>query len=55
MTKHQENSAQGFGDNYLTNNLAKFLPDRIKPWRVEALRVCTGYNFFERKSLMRAF
>ena len=44
--KNQENSAHGFGDNYLTNHLVKFLQDRIKPWRVGALRVCTGYNFF---------
>ena len=40
--KKQENSAHGFGDNYLTNHLVKFLQDRIKPWRVGALRVCTG-------------
>ena len=31
-----------FGGNYLTNHLVKFLQDRIKPWRVGALRVCTG-------------
>ena len=29
-TKNQENSAQRFGDNYLTNRLAKSLQDRIK-------------------------
>ena len=52
--KNEENSAHGFGDNYLTNHLIKFLKDRIKPWRVGALRVCTGYNFFKRKSLVRA-
>ena len=45
-TKNQENTAYGFGDNYLTNPLVKFLQDRIKPWRVGALRVWTGYNFF---------
>ena len=32
-TKNQENSAHCFEDNYLTNHLAKFLQDRIKPWR----------------------
>ena len=32
-TKNQENSAHRFEDNYLTNYLAKFLQDRIKPWR----------------------
>ena len=30
-TKNQENSARRFGDNYLTNDLVKFLQDRIKP------------------------
>ena len=54
-TKYQENSAHGFVDNYLTNHLAKFQQDRIKPWRVGALKVCTGYHFFKRKSLVRAF
>ena len=44
-TKNQENSAQRFEDNYLTNHLVKFLQDRNKPWRVEALRVGTGYHF----------
>ena len=53
LTKNQENSAHRFVDNYLTNHLAKFLQDRIKPWR--ALRVCTGYHFFQRKLLVRAF
>ena len=33
-TKSQENSAHHFVDNYLTNHIAKFLQDRIKPWRV---------------------
>ena len=37
--KNQENSVQHFVENYLTNHLAKFLQDRIKPWRVGALRV----------------
>ena len=45
-TKNQENSAQRFGDNYLTNHLLRFLQDRIKPLRVGALRVSTGYHFF---------
>ena len=45
-TKNQENSAHRFGDNYLTNHLVKFLQERIKHWRVGALRVCTGYHFF---------
>ena len=47
QTKNQENSAYDFGENYLTNHLVKFLQDRIKPWRVGALRVCTGYNFIK--------
>ena len=29
--KNQENSAHRFEDNYHTNNLVKFLQDRIKP------------------------
>ena len=29
--KEQENVTHGFGDNYLTNHLAKFLQDKIKP------------------------
>ena len=45
-TKNQENSAHPFGGNYLTNHVVKFLQDRTKPWRVGALRVCTGYHFF---------
>ena len=45
-TKNQENSAQRFGDNYLTNHLLRFLQDRIKPLRVGALRVSTGYHLF---------
>ena len=32
--------------NYLTNHDVKFLGDKIKPWRVGALRACTGYHFF---------
>ena len=54
-TKNQENSAHRFGHNYLTNHLVKFLQDRIKPWRVGSLKVCTGYHFFQRKLLVRAF
>ena len=45
-TKNQKNSAHCFADNYLSNHLVKFLQDRIKPWRVGALRVCTAYNCF---------
>ena len=50
--KSQENSAHLFGNNYLTNNLVKFLQDIIKPG---ALRVCTVYHFLKIKPLMRAF
>ena len=45
LTINQENSAHHFGDNYLTNHLIKYLQDKIKPWRVGPLRVCTGYHF----------
>ena len=45
-TRNQENSAHRFVDKYLTNYHAKFPQDRIKPWRVGALRICTGYHFF---------
>ena len=54
-TKNLENVALQFGDNYLTNHLVKILEDRIKPWRVGAHRVCTGYHLFKIKSLVRAF
>ena len=37
-TKNQESSAHRFGGNYLTNHLVKFLQDRIKAWKVGALR-----------------
>ena len=47
LTNYQENSADRFVNNYLTNHLAKFLQDRIKPWRVGALRVWTSYHFFK--------
>ena len=30
-TRIQENSAPRFGENYLTNHLAKLLEERIKP------------------------
>ena len=43
--KNQENFAHRFGDNNLTNQLVKFLQDRITPWRVGALTMCTGYHF----------
>ena len=46
LTKNQENCAHRFVDNYLTIYLAKSLQGRIKPWKVGALRVCTGYHFF---------
>ena len=45
-TKNQENSADCFVGNYFTNHLTKFLQHRIKPWRIGALRVCTGYHVF---------
>ena len=35
--------------------IIKFLEDRIKPSRVGALGVCTGYHFFKRKLLVMAF
>ena len=47
--------AHRFGDNYLTNHLVKFLQDRIKPWRVGARRVCTGYHFFNENCPVRGF
>ena len=37
LIKNQENSAHHFEDNYHTNNLVKFLQDRIKPWWVGVL------------------
>ena len=45
-TKNQENSAHRFGYNYLTNHLAKFLLDRMKPWRVGALKGRIHYEIF---------
>ena len=54
-TKNKESTAQRFGDNYPTHHLVNFLQDRIKPWRFGALRICTVYNFFKRKSLVTAF
>ena len=54
-TKNQENSTHRFGDDYPINHLIKFRQDRIKPWRVGALKVCTGYHFFWTKSLVRVF
>ena len=50
--KNQENSAHGFEENYLAN-LTKFMQDRIKPYKVGALRVGTGYNFFCKKHLVK--
>ena len=46
LAKNKENLTHRFVGNYLTNHLAKFLLDRIKPWRIGALRVCTGYHIF---------
>ena len=43
--KDEENSVHLFGDNNLTNHIAIFLQDWIKPSRVGALRVSTGYQF----------
>ena len=44
-TKNQENSAHRFGK--LSHELSrKISEDKIKPWRVGALRVCTGYHVF---------
>ena len=37
--KNTENSAHSFGENYLTNHLARFLQNRIKSERVVALTV----------------
>ena len=54
-TKNQENSTHRFGDDYPINHLIKFRQDRIKPWRVGALKVCNGYHFFWTKSLVRVF
>ena len=53
--KIKKNSAHCFGDNYLTNHVIKFLQDRFKPWRVGALKGCTGYHFFKRKLLVTTF
>ena len=36
-TKNQQNSAFGFGDNYLSNILVKFLQDRIGVGQSELL------------------
>ena len=53
-TKYQDNSAHCFGESYLRNHFMKFLQDWIKPCRVGALRVSTGYNFFQTNSLVEA-
>ena len=50
VTKDQENSAHCFGESYLTNHLAKFLQNRIKPSKVRALRVSTDYKLFYKKN-----
>ena len=54
-TENQENSTDRFREKYLTNYLVKFLQDTIKPWRVGALTVCTGYNFFLTKIVSEGF
>ena len=46
MKKDEANSAHRVGDYYFTNHPAKFLQDRIKPLRVGALSVSTGYRGF---------
>ena len=38
LTKKQENSAHCFWDDYLTDHHVKYLQDRIKVWRVGALK-----------------
>ena len=53
-TKNQEDSTHRFGYNYLTNQ-AKLLHDGIIHRGVGTPRVCTGYHFFKKKSLLRAF
>ena len=50
MKKDQENSAHCFGSDQPDKHLIKFLQGRIKTWRV---RVRTGYQFFQEKSLVR--
>ena len=40
-TKNQKHFGHYFGEHY-----AKFLPDRIKPYRVGASRATTDYTFF---------
>ena len=52
-TKNQENSIHCFEDKHLTSHPAKILRDRIKPYRVGALRVSIGYNFFYKKHLVK--
>ena len=46
--KDEENSVHLFGDNNLTNHIAIFLQDWIKPSTVGALRVSTSYQFWEK-------
>ena len=45
-TKNQKHFGHYFGEHYLANHFAKFLPDRIKPYRVGASRATTDYTFF---------
>ena len=51
--KNQENSFVCFGESYLANHIEKFLPDRMKSYRVGVLRVSTGYNFFYKNLLVK--
>ena len=53
--KNQENFIHRFGDYYFTNHLVKFQQDRIKPWRVGVLRVCTGYHFLLKNIVSEGF
>ena len=55
LSKNQENSAHRFVDNYLTNHFTKFLQDKIKSWRVGALKSMHWYQLFKGKSLVRVF
>ena len=53
--KNRQHSTYWFGDNYLANNIEKFLQDKIKPWKVGALRVSTGYQLFKKKFVSGVF
>ena len=53
-TKNQENSTHRFVNNYRADHHIKILQNKTKFRRVRALRICTGYHFFKRTSLVRA-